>query len=180
MRRAVCCARLQPFSTASAQIKHGWLQRRTKRPFHAALINRTLSHTPCKAAKKKKKKAQTRTSNTVKRIWPVACRLTHTRANKNGGTHVGHMCRDNRRRGKPLRQVHLKVLRNWQVDCAMHAWATALWGALHAGPGRYSSLLFGTCTPILSPPFSFAGCQLGCSTPFHMMQAIGEKRKACP
>lgn len=57
--------------------------------------------------------------------------------------------------GKPLRQVHLKVLRNWQVNCAMHAWATALWGALHAGPGRYSSLLLGTCTPILSPPFFF-------------------------
>lgn len=75
--------------------------------------------------------------------------------NKNDGTHVAHMCRDNRRKGKPLRQVHLKVLRNWQVNCAMHAWATALWGALHAGPGRYSSLLLGTCTPILSPLFFF-------------------------
>lgn len=26
-------------------------------------------------------------------------------------------------RGKPLRLVHRKVLRNWQVNCAMHAWA---------------------------------------------------------
>lgn len=25
--------------------------------------------------------------------------------------------------GEPLRLVHRKVLRNWQVNCAMHAWA---------------------------------------------------------
>lgn len=29
-------------------------------------------------------------------------------------------------RGKPLRLVHRKVLRNWQVNCAMHAWAMQL------------------------------------------------------
>lgn len=27
---------------------------------------------------------------------------------------------------KPLRLVHRKVLRNWQVNCAMHAWAMPL------------------------------------------------------
>lgn len=30
------------------------------------------------------------------------------------------------RRRKPLRQVRRKVLRNWQVDCARHAWAVPL------------------------------------------------------
>lgn len=31
-----------------------------------------------------------------------------------------------KKRGKPLRLVHRKVLRNWQVNCAMHAWAMQL------------------------------------------------------
>lgn len=35
-------------------------------------------------------------------------------------------CWDKRKEAKPLRQVHRKVLRNWQVNCAMHAWAMPL------------------------------------------------------
>lgn len=35
-----------PGSTASAQINHGWLQRRTKRPFQALLMSRDPSELP--------------------------------------------------------------------------------------------------------------------------------------
>lgn len=38
----------------------------------------------------------------------------------------GMRCWDKRKEAKPLRQVHRKVLRNWQVNCAMHAWAMPL------------------------------------------------------
>lgn len=38
----------------------------------------------------------------------------------------GLRCWDKRKEAKPLRQVHRKVLRNWQVNCAMHAWAMPL------------------------------------------------------
>lgn len=41
---------------------------------------------------------------------------------------VGSHRRWDKRKKEPLRLVHRKVLRNWQVNCAMHAWAMPLRG----------------------------------------------------
>lgn len=58
-------------------------------------------------------------------------------------------------RGKPLRQVHLKVLRNCQVNCAMHAQATGAVGSCaRRSLAVTAAALVGDCTKLcwLSTP----------------------------
>lgn len=102
-------------STASAQINHGWLQRRTKRPFQA------LSHEPQSLPN----------CPLFPLLWPPFESHFGSRVDAKRGRCAcvrvnGMRCWDKRKEAKPLRQVHRKVLRNWQVNCAMHAWAMPL------------------------------------------------------
>lgn len=89
---------------ASAQTNHGWLQRGTKRPFQAVHQPQSL-----------------RAALFLPVFWVSADakgRCACVRAH-------GMRCWDKRKEAKPLRQVHRKLLRNWQVNCATHAWAMA-------------------------------------------------------
>lgn len=99
-------------STASAQINHGWLQRRTKRPFQTVLMSRSPSELPSSPP------------------LDAVCESFGCRVDAKGRCACvranGMRCWDKRKEAKPLRQVHRKVLRNWQVNCAMHAWAMPL------------------------------------------------------
>lgn len=111
--KASCRDSSPPGSTASAQINHGWLQRRTKRPFQAVLPSRNPSDL---------RSFSPPSDTDCESFWSrvdAKRRCACVRVD-------GVRCWDKRKEAKPLRQVRRKVLRNWQVNCAMHAWAMPL------------------------------------------------------
>lgn len=120
--RAVCLPPLCAcsLSTASAQIKHGWLQRGEQSSrFMRRSLTAHSSTLPARRGRKNEGKGEPMHLNA---FLPRHARRSLT-------VTVMLLGQKGEEGDKPLRQVHLKVLRNCQVNCAMHARATGAVGS---------------------------------------------------